>query len=159
MRLVADKGEKQPVWLSDFESAWLNFLESIRGHWNAWLPDLGLCIKGVELQPGRERNIRDHQRASESIREWESRRDVLTTSLCREVWPCHRHLKSVVCSSTNIATESSVELCEHPGTLSSVSTRATAVLWTIQQSSRTIGLHWAMSLRTSTPLTLGHRRV
>ena len=36
------------------------------------LPDLGLCIKGVKLQPGKERNIRDqrenvrvHQRARE----------------------------------------------------------------------------------------------
>ena len=34
------------------------------------LPDLGLCIKGVELQPDEERNIRNQgERTSESIRE------------------------------------------------------------------------------------------
>ena len=46
------------------------------------LPDLGLGIKGVELQPGRETSeIRE--RTSESIGERE-RRDMLSTSLCRQ---------------------------------------------------------------------------
>ena len=44
------------------------------------LPDLGLGIKGVELPPKEERNIRDQR---ENTRERE-RREVLSTSLCRQ---------------------------------------------------------------------------
>ena len=79
------------------------------------LPDLGLCIKGVELQPEGERNITIHEireRTSESIREHERRRDMLSTSLCCQLRLCYRHLESLVCSSMNIALESTAELCE-----------------------------------------------
>ena len=73
------------------------------------LPDLGLSIKGLELQPEEERTSEIRERPSESIRERESRRDGLSTSLCLQpmtVLSPSCHLASVVCSSTNIATES-----------------------------------------------------
>ena len=49
------------------------------------LPDLGLSIKGVELQPEEERNIEIREGTSESIEERERRRDVLSTRLFRQL--------------------------------------------------------------------------
>ena len=95
------------------------------------LPDLGLGIKGVKLQPGKEKNIgdrrgivREHRRTREKRRERCLRACVVN---CDWAVPI---LRSAVCSS-----KSTVRLCEHPKALSLLSTRATALLWAIQESS------------------------
>ena len=104
----------------------------------------------------RERNIKDQRRTSERIRERPRGGEEETfTSLCRQPWLCHRHLESLVCSSMNFATESTVGLCETPRTLSSLPWHATTLLWTIfrnlqnLQNLRTFGLYWPVRLRTS----------
>ena len=53
-------------------------------------------------------------------------------------------LRSVVCSLMNIATESNVELCEHSGKLSSLSSRYCTAVNKIQESSRAFKLHWSV---------------
>ena len=72
-----------------------------------------------------QRSEREHQRASESEREEET--------CCLRACVVNRDcviaiLRPVVCSSVNIATEYTGELCENPRALSSLSTRATALL-------------------------------
>ena len=118
------------MWLSDFENAWQNFLDSVRGDWNAWETSrFGTLYnrRGVaaRVSEKRQRSEREDQRASEE------RRNVLVKSLWSQSWLCYRQLESVVCSSTNIATESTVELCENPRRLSSLSPYTTVLLWTM----------------------------
>ena len=70
------------------------------------------------------------ERTSESIGARE-RRDVLCTSLCVVNRDCViTTLRSVVCYSTNVATESTVSagLCGNPSALPSLSSRATVLL-------------------------------
>ena len=78
------------------------------------------CLRDFQMW-NRERDTseireREHQRASESEREETCRlRACLVNRDCviAILNLCYRHLESVICSSMNIATESTVGLCEH----------------------------------------------
>ena len=88
----------------------------------------GVATRGGEKHQKSERE-RERERERESIRERVTEEEACCLRVCVVNRDCFiAILKSVVCSSMNIAKEVTVGLCEHPGTLSSLSPRATALL-------------------------------
>ena len=108
------------MWLSNFENAWLNFLEGNRGNWNAWETSrFGTVYKrrGVAAKGDQKRQRSERERGGERIRERAMEAGMCAVykpvSVCGQSWLYYRHLESLACSSRNIATESCVNILGH----------------------------------------------
>ena len=95
------------LWHGVIPNAWLNFPEGVGKSWNAWdTSRVGTAYirHGVAADQERHQRLENYQRSeSEHRRASESERGkkkcVLCTSLCRQLWLCHRHLESSwICS-------------------------------------------------------------
>ena len=124
-------------------------------NWKWWIWDLGFgtgykrCGVAARRREKHQRSEREHQRASESEREEET--------CC--LWACvvNRDCVITILRSVGCSSESTTGLCEHPRALSSLSTRTTALLWTIQESLWTFGTPLASTKTKDKASTLlGH---
>ena len=131
------------LWDGVISNAWLNILEGVWKNWKSWDPSrLGAAYIRHGVAADREKNQKRLE--WENIRESRKKKRVLSTSLCRQLWLCHRHL-GTSCSCSLLYQDllwDPVKLLGLPSLF-----RATALPWTTfsdhqnLQNLRTFGLH------------------
>ena len=92
MRHLADSRYSN-LWDGVISKAWLNILEGVWKNWKSWDQSWGCLYKAWSCSRSREEPAEIRERENIGERQ-KKKRGVLSTSLCRQLWLCHRHLGS-----------------------------------------------------------------